>query len=525
MMKRPIICIAAVGLTLCLIGGIQGACSDGADCGFLSVRAAAVTDSGTCGEKEIWTLDDTGTLTISGTGSMAQYAQGGSPFYANADIKRIIIEDGVASIGYYAFEKCENVESVAIPDSVHLILDGAFYCCYALRTFTIPDSVSVLGDSAFYGCHQLETIHIPDSITIIGNDTFYNCSSLTSVRLPDAVRRIGWHAFGNCKSLTAITLPDSLTDIGFAAFYGCKSLTSVSIPDSVTYISAMAFMDCTSLAAIEISSYATAIGNDAFDGCGSLTSVTLPDSVTEIDSNAFFLCKNLKAVTILNAECEIDDSASTISNGYDSEKRCSYFDGTIYGYTDSTAQAYAEKYGYKFIAIDKPSGVSGDINNDGVLSVSDAVLLQKWLLAVPGTHLINWEAADLYEDGKLNVFDMCMMKRALIGENETDTPEQEITLYGQLNIVKDSAVYAEELGSRHFSNTYGYAGDDLTDVRWDLLTNGGIQVGDPSIASSILDPHVLIAAFSAGETRITYSIGKMTVILTIHVTDPAAAST
>ncbi len=521
-MKRPIICITAVGLALCMSGSVQGIETVGLTSSVLSASAAEISDSGTCGQNLTWTLDDAGTLTISGTGSMTQYAQGGSPFYANTDIKRIIIEDGVTSIENYAFEKCENVESVAIPDSVHLILDGAFYCCYALRTFTIPDSVSFLGDSAFYGCYQLETIHIPDSVTIISNNTFYNCSSLTSVRLPDTVRRIGWHAFGNCKSLTSITLPDSLTDIGFAAFYGCKSLTSVSIPDSVTYISGMTFMDCASLATIKISSSVTVIENDAFDGCGSLTSVTLPDSVTEIDSDAFFLCKNLKAVTILNAECEIYDSASTISNCYDSEKRCSYFDGTIYGYTDSTAQAYAEKYGYKFIAIDKPSGVSGDINNDGVLSVSDAVLLQKWLLAAPGTHLINWKAADLCKDGKLNVFDLCMMKRALIGENETDTPEQEVTLYGQLNIVKDSAVYAEELGSRSYSNTYGYSGHDLTDVRWDLLTDDGIQGGDPSIASSILDPHVLIAAFSAGETRLTYSIGKTTVILNVYVTDPAS---
>ena len=70
-------------------------------------------------------------------------------------------------------------------------------------------------------------------------------------------------------------------------------------------------------------------------------------------------------------------------------------------------------------------------------------------------------------------------------------------MYGQLNIVKDSAVYAEELGSGSHSNTYGYAGDDLTDVRWDLLTDDGIQGGDPVVAGSILsgtDPHVLIVS-------------------------------
>ena len=56
----------------------------------------------------------------------------------------------------------------------------------------------------------------------------------------------------------------------------------------------------------------------------------------------------------------------------------------------------------------------GDVNNDGTFNVSDVVLLQKWLLAVPGTHLSNWKAADLCKDERLDVFDLCMMKRLLI---------------------------------------------------------------------------------------------------------------
>jgi|GEM_PF-521531 len=64
--------------------------------------------------------------------------------------------------------------------------------------------------------------------------------------------------------------------------------------------------------------------------------------------------------------------------------------------------------------ITKFSNIIGDCNNDGEFTVSDIVILQKWLLAVPDTHLANWKAADLYEDGKLNVFDLCLMKRKLI---------------------------------------------------------------------------------------------------------------
>ncbi|MDE6519611.1 MAG: dockerin type I repeat-containing protein [Ruminococcus sp.] len=61
-----------------------------------------------------------------------------------------------------------------------------------------------------------------------------------------------------------------------------------------------------------------------------------------------------------------------------------------------------------------PVSIEVDCNNDGVFNISDVVLLQKWLLAVPDTHLANWQAANLCEDDKLDVFDLCLMKRKLI---------------------------------------------------------------------------------------------------------------
>lgn len=58
--------------------------------------------------------------------------------------------------------------------------------------------------------------------------------------------------------------------------------------------------------------------------------------------------------------------------------------------------------------------LKGDCNSDGIFGVSDVVLLQKWLLSVPDTHLTNWRAADFTGDGRLDVFDLCLMKRQLI---------------------------------------------------------------------------------------------------------------
>ena len=64
-----------------------------------------------------------------------------------------------------------------------------------------------------------------------------------------------------------------------------------------------------------------------------------------------------------------------------------------------------------------PVTVSGDVNADGELTMADVVLLQKWLLAIPDTHLENWKAADLCEDNRLDVFDLCLMRRLLINGN------------------------------------------------------------------------------------------------------------
>ena len=149
------------------------------------------------------------------------------------------------------------------------------------------------------------------------------------------------------------------------------------------------------------------------------SSVTLPASVTKIEPYALYNCNMLASVTILNPDCKIGDIQGTISNAPDDSTGREYFTGTIKGYEGSTAQAYALKYGCTFEAI---SSITGDANGDGEFNVSDVIILQKWLLAVSDTHFADWRAANFYPDERLDVFDLCLMKRALIYGTQNIAP-------------------------------------------------------------------------------------------------------
>ena len=259
---------------------------------------ANAAETGTCGENLTWTLDDAGTLTISGTGAMDDYSgESPAPWYSyRKNIQSVVLEDGVTTIGKDAFTHCESLSSIAIPNSVTSIGDWAFYGCSSLSSITIPEGVTTIGNRAFHYCTNLSSISIPNSVTSIGGAVFANCTSLSSITLPDSITIIGAALFDNCTSLSSITLPDSITIIDSGAFCGCTSLSSITIPNRVTVITEGVFSNCTSLSSICIPNGVVYISYGAFNNCTSLSSIIIPESVTTIDDSVFYNCTALSVV-------------------------------------------------------------------------------------------------------------------------------------------------------------------------------------------------------------------------------------
>ena len=217
----------------------QNACDNNTN-GWNTELKPKLAIGGFCGatasDTVTWKLTGGDTLTISGKGKMADYGNVNDIPWVNYrdNITEIVIEEGVESIGDFAFQDCSGLTSV---------------------TFAENSQLKIIGARAFDGCTNLTSITIPTSVTSIGSYAFYECTGLTSVTFVEnsQLESIGANAFDGCTNLTSITIPTSVTSIGSYAFKECIGLTSVTIPEKVTSIEGGVFYDCTGLTSVTIS--------------------------------------------------------------------------------------------------------------------------------------------------------------------------------------------------------------------------------------------------------------------------------
>lgn len=312
--------------------------------------SVTITKSGNCGDNLTWTLDDMGTLTISGTGDMYDYDINSGNYpgwykHINLDeelhVYNAIIEEGVTSIGNWAFS-WSDLRSISISDTVERIGDYAFDVCY-LTEITLPDKLKSIGDYAFCSCYFAE-VKLPYSLVSIGAHAFQS-GEFSSIYILSNVTYIGENAFSPSYALTEITVssenssfisvdgvlyssdmtklicypckkagasysvPDSVTAMSIGVFYGCEELVSVKLPNGLTEIPDYTFVGCYALSEVNVPDGVTSIGERAFYVCTSLVSITLPDSVTALHTAAFQDCDNLKQINLPDGLTEIGNAA------------------------------------------------------------------------------------------------------------------------------------------------------------------------------------------------------------------------
>ena len=238
--------------------------------------------------------------------------------FQGLESSKLIIQEGITSIGDFAFKNCNTLTSVSLPSTLTSIGDMSFYECMGLTgELVIPEGVTSIESSAFASCMGLTgELVIPEGVTSLVDSVFSGCSGLTGkLVIPEGVTSIERNAFFGCSSLTSVSLPSTLTSIGSGVFSNCSGLTGeLVIPNGVTSIGDSAFYGCSSLTSISLPSTLTSIGSSAFNGCTNLTNITIPSSVTSIGRYAFSTCTNLTRLTINTQAGYVWQKASSSSS-------------------------------------------------------------------------------------------------------------------------------------------------------------------------------------------------------------------
>ncbi|MCR5044941.1 MAG: leucine-rich repeat domain-containing protein, partial [Bacteroidaceae bacterium] len=300
-----------------------------------------------------YTLTD-GVLTIKyegvGTGEMDNYTTGTAPWYENREsITAIVIEDGVTTLGDYAFEGCNNASltSVTLPESVTNIGANTFNGCSNLATVGGGSNVETIGTDAFTGTPW--NSNMADGITYVGKTLYKGKNINGGLDVETGTTSISANAFNGCTGLTAITIPATVTSVGDNAFDGCTGLTAVTIPATVTSVGDNAFDGCSNLTTATFKGTTiTTKGANAFANCNGSLVIYVPNS----DAVATFKSGNWSGYNIQVAPCgdgltwDLTDGVLTISGS-----------GAIYDYTAGTAPWYADRASITSIVIE--SGVTG----------------------------------------------------------------------------------------------------------------------------------------------------------------------
>lgn len=208
-----------------------------------------------------WELKEDGILYIKGKGKIPSYElkytgkypqnviyYSTAPWYKDReDIKKIIIEEGITTIGHMAFYGLDNMENVIFPKTLVTIEKMAFFECSSLNSVTFPENLEKIGELAFYGCKSLRELIIPDNVTTIDSCAFKNCSNIVTFKLPHGIKELIGSMFEGWKAIKNISIPESVTNIWDHTFHSCDNIEKLIIPKNVTSVGSWVFAESAKL--------------------------------------------------------------------------------------------------------------------------------------------------------------------------------------------------------------------------------------------------------------------------------------
>ena len=235
MKKRILSILLAVLMLLSAVplGMVDTACA--AETSGVAAQSYYVA-GGQCGDDLTWTLDSSGTLTISGTGPMYNYSLWDNPWCdialgssgISTRVVNAVVSSGVTALGERALADCGSMVSVSLPETLLTVGESCFMSSDALRSITIPNSVRSIGLGAFVACKNLSRVTLGRGLQRIGGQAFKECSSLSGIVIPDGVKKIEYLTFSDCANLMEITIPRTVTVIENHAFANCNILSRVT---------------------------------------------------------------------------------------------------------------------------------------------------------------------------------------------------------------------------------------------------------------------------------------------------------
>ncbi len=360
----------------------------------------------------------------------------------------------VTSIENYAFANCYTLTDVSIPNTVTSIGNYAFYRCSGLNSIIIPNSVVDIGDYAFKYCSGISYVTIPDFVINIGNSAFENCTKLCSVVIGRSVNSIGG-AFGSCPLLSITCLATTPPSAGG---FPNTSTAKLYVPkESVElYRTTSGWNYFKNVYGFGNDSFSVS-DNTAFHGDTIMIPVSMQNesTITAFQTDVY-LPEGFELIKV-NGEYQVSlsdrkgrDHVIMVNDAPDGALRVLSYSPTLKSFKNNEGELF-------YITVKVPEGISGtfpiwlrntiltsideeelyaidalgnlsvtniikgDVNNDGIVTVSDVVTAARYILNYNPEPFV-FEAADMNGDSKITITDVVKIANLVLDQ---DYPEPE----------------------------------------------------------------------------------------------------